>query len=290
MSKSFSATVISDLLKLWPKFKALECEQVFNTLFHDGEELCPPPFLMQTRYVDNENGRIFYLNEDSGSQYVIFYIHGGGYLYDIIPPQWRLIDKIIGGTDAQIVVPAYRLVPFATYKEAYELIVPEYKRYVEACPDKKIILMGDSAGGGLALALTECFKQEGIRMPDELVLISPWVDVAMDNEEIKKIAPEDPFLEIESLKTVAERWADDLDLHDWRVSPIYGDLKGIRNVTTFIGTSEIFYPDVVKLYHMLDQDPSNELVVGQDMLHVYPLLPIQEAGPAVDKIVEVVKR
>lgn len=221
---------------------------------------------------------------------MIFYIHGGGYLYDIIPPQWRLIDKIIGGTEAQIVVPAYRLVPFATYKEAYELIVPEYKRYVEACPDKKIILMGDSAGGGLALALTECFKQEGIRMPDELVLISPWVDVAMDNEEIKKIAPEDPFLEIESLKTVAERWADDLDLHDWRVSPIYGDLKGIRNVTTFVGTSEIFYPDVVKLYHLLDQDPSNELVVGEDMLHVYPLLPIQEAGPAVDKIVEVVKR
>ena len=180
---------------------------------------------MQTRYVDNENGRIFYLNEDSGAQYVIFYIHGGGYLYDIIPPRWRLIDKIIGGTDAQIVVPAYRLVPFATYKEAYELIVPEYKRYVEACPDKKIILMGDSAGGGLALALTECFKQEGI-----------------------------------------------------------------RNVTTFVGTSEIFYPDVVKLYHMLDQDPSNELIVAEEMNHVYPLYPIPEAKPAVDKIIRVVMR
>ena len=61
------------------------------------------------------------------------------------------------------IIPAYRLVPFGTYKEAFDLIVPVYKKYCEDHPEKKIIMMGDSAGGGLSLALTEYFKTEGIQ-------------------------------------------------------------------------------------------------------------------------------
>ena len=60
-------------------------------------------------------------------------------------------------------IPANRLVPFGTYKEAFVLIVPVYKKYCEDHPEKKIIMMGDSAGGGLSLALTEYFKTEGIQ-------------------------------------------------------------------------------------------------------------------------------
>ena len=79
-------------------------------------------------------------------------------------------------------------------------------------------------------------------------------------------------------------------MHDWRVSPIYGDLKGIHNVTVFVGTSEIFCPDVTKFFRMLDDDPSNDLVIGEGMNHVYPLFPIREARPAVDRILQVVMR
>lgn len=112
--------------------------------------------------------------------------------------------------------------------------------------------MGDSAGGGLSLALAEYFRMEGIRLPDELVLISPWVDTVMENEEIKAYEPKDPFLCVSSLRVCARHWAGDLDVHDWRISPIYGDMKGIHNVTVFTGTSEIFYPDITKFFHMLD--------------------------------------
>ena len=60
--------------------------------------------------------------------------------------------------------------------------------------------------------------------------------------------------------------------------------------TIFLGTSEIFYPDVTKFYSMLEEDPSNELIIGDEMCHVYPLFPIDEAKPAVEKIINVIKR
>ena len=190
----------------------------------------------------------------------------------------------------RLIAPAYRLLPFATYREAFDLVVPLYREYREANPDQKVILMGDSAGGGLSLAVTEQLKVDGIRLPDELVLLSPWVDIAMDNEQISKYESRDPFLSVQTLSNCAAKWKDDLDAHDWRVSPIYGDLKGIQNVTVFVGTSEIFFPDVTKFYRMLDRDPSNQLIVGSEMNHVFPLFPIPEAEPAVNRIFEAVVR
>lgn len=152
------------------------------------------------------------------------------------------------------------------------------------------MMMGDSAGGGLALALTECFKTEGIKLPDELVLFSPWVDVTMENEEIAEYQPKDPFLVTTSLQPIVNRWADELDHHDPRVSPIFGDLKGIKNVTIFVGTDEIINPDSRKVFHMLDRDVSNELIVGEGMNHCYPLFPIKEADSAEHKIFHIVLR
>ena len=112
----------------------------------------------------------------------------------------------------------------------------------------------------------------------------------MENEQIKDYESLDPFLTVSSLSVCANRWKGDLDLHDRHISPIYGDLKGLRNVTVFLGTCEIFYPDVTKFFAMLGDDPSNELIVAEEMNHVYPLFPIPEAKSAVSKIISVIKR
>ena len=290
MSISIRAKGMSELLKLWPKYTAEECEDRLGETLRKGEKWSFAPRFLKARYEDNENGRIVYVNENAESPYVVFYIHGGAYYHDIIFPHWKLIEKIAKTTGASVIVPLYRLVPFATYKEAYELILPLYKKYLNTHLFKKIILIGDSAGGGFSLALAQYCKAEEIRMPDELVLISPWVDVMMENEEIKEYQSKDPFLNPESLRIIAKHWADDLDPHNPLISPIYGDLKGIHRVTAFVGTHEILYPDIVKFYHMLDQDPANELIVAENMNHVYPLFPIPEAKPAIKKIIEVVMR
>ena len=248
------------------------------------------PTILDPRREDTENGTLFYLNEEDAGDYIVFYNHGGAYLNDFSKFHWRLIDKIIKKTNALVIAPAYKLLPFGTYKEAFDLIVPVYKTYAEENPSKKLIVMGDSAGGGLSLALTEQFKESGIRMPDELILLSPWVDISMENPDIPEYEAKDPWLFSAGLGVCARYWAGDVDLHDRHVSPIYGDLSGIRNVTVFTGTNEMLYPDTVKFYGMLDESRSNELIVEKDMLRVYPLIPIPEAVPAVKKIVEKIMR
>lgn len=289
MSKSFSAKVVSDLLELFGMYTEENSERMIAGALSKGEKPTPPPKNLMTRFEDVQNGRVFYANEGSASRNTVFYIHGGAYFMDFTGPHWRLLEKIIKETDAQVIAPAYRLVPFATYREAFDLIIPLYREYCEAHPDKNTILMGDSAGGGLALALTEYFKAEGIHMPDKLILLSPWVDASMDNEQIREYESVDPFLKVTPLRDCAELWKGDLDVHDWHISPIYGDLKGIRNVTVFVGTDGIFYPDISKFFGMLDRDPSNELIIGEAMNHVYPLFPIPEAKPAVDKIIRTIQ-
>ncbi len=285
MSKSFSAKVVSDLLELFGMYTEKNSERMIAGALSKGERPTPPPIKPATRFEDSKNGRVFYANEEGISRNTVFYIHGGAYLMDFAEPHWRLLEKLIKETDVQVIAPGYRLLPFATYREAFDLIVPLYREYCEKHPDKNIILMGDSAGGGLSLALTEHFKANGIHMPDRLILLSPWVDISMENEQIKEYESVDPFLKVRPLSDCAELWKGDLDIHDWHVSPIYGDLKGIRNVTVFVGTEEILYPDITKFFGMLDKDPSNELIIGTEMNHVYPLFPIPEAKPARDKII-----
>jgi acetyl esterase/lipase len=290
MSKSISAKVFSNLLQFWPKLSVEESEQKLLQVLEEGEKPTPPPKNIVARCEDTEQGRVYYANEKGISRYTIFYIHGGAYHIDFIPLHWQFIEKLVLETNALVIAPAYRLAPFATYKEAFDLIVPLYRSYCEAHPEKKIMMMGDSAGGGLALALTEHFKEEGIRMPDELVLFSPWIDISMDNEEVEEYLAKDPLIAPSSDVPFVERWRGDVDNHNPKVSPIYGDLKGIHNVTAFVGTDEVLYPDVTKMFHLMDQDVSNELIVGEGMNHIYPLYPIEEAKSACNKVFHIVMR
>ena len=290
MAKSKSAAVLSSVLELFSMYTEKNGKKLIEDAIIKGEKPTTPPKNLETRYEDLPNGRVFYANEDSKSGITVFYLHGGAYFMDITNAHWKLRKKLVDGANVRLIVPAYRLLPFATYREAFDLVVPLYREYREANPDQKVILMGDSAGGGLSLAVTEQFKADGIILPDELILLSPWVDIAMDNEQIGKYESRDPFLSVQTLSVCAEKWMDGLDAHDWHVSPIYGDMKGIRNVTVFVGTSEIFFPDVTKFFRMLDRDPSNELLVGDEMNHVYPLFPIPEAKYAVNKILQTVAR
>lgn len=290
MGKSMSAKVMSGLIRAIPKYTAEQSERRIRDALVKGEKPEEPPTNVATRYEDSVNGRVFYVNEKGMSRYTVFYIHGGAYRWGFLRPHWRFIERIAKETNALVIAPGYRLAPFATYKEAYDLIVPLYRQYREEHPEKKVIMMGDSAGGGLALALVEHFKEEGIPLPDELVLFSPWVDISMENEEIPKYQPRDPMLPAVAARPAARRWSGDLDIHDPKVSPLFGDLSGIRNVTVFVGTDEILYPDVRKMFSMLDKDVSNELIVGEGMYHCYPLGHTKEAVPARNKVFQAILR
>lgn len=289
MGLSFLARIVPLYFRLQPKHTEAELQKELDRRRARPEPPPRGPRGMAFRLENREKGKVFYLNEGSASGRTVFYLHGGAYWNDFSPFHWRYMKQLIHAADAEIIAPAYRLAPYGTFRDAFDLIVPLYSAYRRDHPDRKIILMGDSAGGGMALALAEHFQALGLPAPEELILFSPWVDVSMRNPELEKYASADPWLTL-SLRVPGLRFGDGAPTEDYRIDPLYGDLSGIHSVLLITGTREILYPDTMKLYEKLRHDPSNELIVGQDMLHVYPLIPIPEARAATERVLRRILR
>ena len=99
----------------------------------------------------------------------------------------------------------------------------------------------------------------------------------------------DPMLGIEGAREIGKAWAGDLDTKDYKVSPLFGEVDKLPKTTVFVGTHEIIYPDIVEFYNKLhDNGVDAELIVGEEMSHVYPLYPmVPEAKEAFNQIVEI---
>lgn len=216
---------------------------------------------------------------------LVIYLHGGAYVNEIRLPHISFCDRLAKKINACVFTPIYPLAPNHTYEETYEIVEKLYNHLLEM--NKPIIIMGDSAGGGLSAAFCEYLAVNDIPQPKNLILISPWVDVSMSGnyDDVEY----DPMLGVEGAREMGKAWAGDLDTKDYRVSPLFGEVSKLPKTTTFIGTHEIIYPDVVEFHEKLtDAGVDAELVVGEEMSHVYPLYPmVPEAKEAFNYIVEI---
>ncbi len=184
----------------------------------------------------------------------------------------------------------YPLAPIHSYQDSYKLLTKLYLELLDYYPNKKIIFMGDSAGGGLALGLAEYFKSIKLPQPYSLILLSPWIDLKMDNPEIENYVDLDPMLKRDSLSIDANYWANGTPLEDYRLSPINGDITGLPHIALFVGTHEILYPDIIKFYNILQANNiSSELHIGEGLNHVYPAYPIPEGEEAIQQIIKIIK-
>ena len=124
MAKSKNAKLLSEALELFSMYTEKNGEKMLARALEKGEVPTAPPKNLETRYEDLPDGRVFYANEDSKSGITVFYLHGGAYFMDFTNSHWKLMKKLVEGVDVKLVAPAYRLVPFATYREAFDLFVP----------------------------------------------------------------------------------------------------------------------------------------------------------------------
>lgn len=225
------------------------------------------------------------LNGEKNNGTVILYIHGGGYVEQPLKQHWEMLNRVAKNTKAKIVVPIYPKAPFVTYEKSYHLLTDMYKSIKADNDTRKIVMMGDSAGGGLALGLAETFEKEDILQPDALVLLSPWVDVTMENPETEKFDKIDPMLDRNTLIVNGKSWAGSTNTKDYRISPLFGDMSGLKNVTIFVGTREEFYSDIMKLDEkLLKANVKTTLHVGVGQNHVYPCIPVKEGREAIGTI------
>lgn len=234
----------------------------------------------------NEHDVYHFYKEESDT--IIIYLHGGAYINDPLLFHLKFIDKIVNNTNIDVYLPIYPLAPNHTYKETYNLLLDLYRKMINK--NKKIILIGDSAGGGLALGFTLYLKELKIKLPTKLILISPWIDITMSNNEIKKYEKIDPILSSYGLIEIGKIWAGDLDLKDYKLSPIYSDMKGLPNTMIIAGKREILYPDIVLLEKKLKNSKVNTtLILENKMYHIYPLYSIIKGKKAFLKIIDYIQ-
>lgn len=230
--------------------------------------------------------QIISFNDIEDSEYFVIYLHGGIYVNEIKLTHILFCDKLAKKINATVYAPIYPLAPNHTYDETYEILENLYKHILDM--GKPVIIMGDSAGGGLSAAFSEHLAVIDLPQPKNLILISPWLDVSMsgDYDEVEF----DPMLGVDGLREMGETWAGDLDSKDYKVSPIFGEVSKLPKTTLFVGTHEIFYPDVVKFNEKLkDAEVDAELNIGEGMTHVYAIYPlVPESKDAFNRIVEVI--
>ena len=174
----------------------------------------------------------------------ILYFHGGSYMAEATQNHWEFLEKLVNDTGATIIFPDYPLSPKYSYKDVFRMVVPLYKEIIDHIEVENLVIMGDSAGGGLGLALEEKLCEENIEMPNKTILISPWLDVRLTNPEIDEVQKFDKQLNKETLKLAGLAYAREDGMDSHLVNPIEGDLSKLKNVIIYTGTYDILNPDV----------------------------------------------
>lgn len=193
-----------------------------------------------------KNRKVFIITpkEETTNPLKILYFHGGSYVAEASKDHWNFIQKIVETTKATIIMPDYPLTPKHNYKDVFEMVEPLYQEIIQKIDTKNLILMGDSAGGGLTLALEEKISEKNIPQPQKTILISPWLDVRLKNPKIDEVQKTDKELNKETLLLAGIAYAGEDGINSYLVNPIDGDLSKLQNIVIMTGTNDILNPDV----------------------------------------------
>lgn len=216
----------------------------------------------------------------------ILFFHGGAYVGNFNKRHWKLLSFLVENSSAIICAVDYPLAPKNSVEYTFDRVTKIYQDWIKPNDGSRFVLMGDSSGGGLAVSLNMWASINKVKVPDELILLSPWVDINMDNEQIKEIEKSDPFLSAEALRLCGKSYAGKLDSKNYLLSPIYGDLSRLSKTHIYSGTRDILYPDIAKFCIMLKEsnvETNDYFYTG--MLHDFVLFSFKEANHAKESIV-----
>jgi acetyl esterase/lipase len=178
---------------------------------------------------------------------MILYLHGGAYALGSINVHRELLARLARATHMRVLAVDYRLAPEHPYPAALEDTAAAYRWALDAgCAPSRIVVAGDSAGGGLALATLAALRDAGAPLPAGTVCLSPWLDLALTGASIRTKASVDPVLSREALERYAGLYAGEHARTHPLISPLYADLRGLPPLLIQVGTDEILLDDAVR--------------------------------------------
>ena len=190
-------------------------------------------------------GAIFTPRKNVNTKSIIFYLHGGGYCFGSSLTTHKVgLTKLAKQTGSVCYSVDYRLAPEHQYPAALDDALTAWKHIVSQNPNCNIILAGDSAGGGLSLALMMYLRDNNEQLPDGLVLFSPWTDLTCSGETYETKAKYDPMFTTNMTKDSANIYVpEDVKKTDPYISPLYGDFTNLPRTLVLVGGNEILLDD-----------------------------------------------
>lgn len=226
---------------------------------------------------------------DVRSEDLLIYVHGGAYVGGISLLHWGLLSRLCAELGRTGLMIHYRLAPEHPYPQGLQDVVGVYQEVLQTSPPQQISMLGDSAGGGLLLGSVFALHEQGQPLPAKLVLLSPWLDITMQNPAIDTLEKFDPILSRPGLVEAGQLYAGDEDPAHHHLSPLNGDLAMLPPILLQVGTHEIFLPDI-RLFREKASRAGVDVTYTEapKMFHVYtaifPFIP--EAKEAVREVVE----
>ena len=209
--------------------------------------------------------------EDTLKDSTILYFHGGGYVMGSIISHRALVARIAEASKSRALLIDYRLAPEHPFPAAVEDATSAYHWLLdENVSPKKIVIAGDSAGGGLTVSTMINLKEKDIPLPAAGVCISPWTDLAMTGETLSTKAEIDPIANAEGAGQMAKLYLGNEDPKSPLASPLYGDLSGLSPMLIQVGTAEVLLDDSDRLAKKAKQ-AGVDVTYNQwpDMIHVW---------------------
>jgi epsilon-lactone hydrolase len=219
---------------------------------------------------------------------VILYLHGGGYVMGSINTHRAMVARIARASEARALALDYRLAPEHPFPAAVEDAVAAYKWLLaQGYKPGKIVVSGDSAGGGLTLATLLAIRDQGLPMVAAAAPISPWNDMGGTGASMKTLADKDPMVDFAGLSRMAKMYQGSADVKNPLLSPIYADPKGLPPLLIQVGGAEVLLDDSTRFAEKATAaGVPVELEVWEDMVHVWHVFAkiLPEGQQAIDKI------
>lgn len=204
---------------------------------------------------------------------VLLYLHGGGYIACSIETHRNLIWRMARTINGRALAVNYRLAPEHPFPAAVDDAEETYRWLLDQGIDPaKIVVAGDSAGGGLTFALMVRLQDQGLPLPAACIGLSPWTDLAVTGPSLKKNALKDPMFDPALLPRAVDMYAQGADPYHPEVSPLYADDHHVNFPPTLVqvGSTEILLDDSRRLVHKLKEAGVEcELDVWRNMPHVW---------------------
>ena len=204
---------------------------------------------------------------------VLIYLHGGAYAVGSVEAYLGLISRLSQASRTKALGVDYRLAPEHLFPAAVEDAVTAYRWLLSnGVGPARIAVAGDSAGGGLVMALLLSLRDAGDPLPAAGVCLSPWVDLECSGESMVTKAPLDPFIQKERIQARAQLYLGGHEARTPLASPLYADLSGLPPLLIHVGSSETLLDDATRLAaRAREAGVSVTLEVWDDMTHVWQL-------------------